>query len=232
MKTLTTETDDAVVLFPAAGPADATVIWMHGLGADGFDFVPMVPELNLPERARVRFVFPHADVRPVTVNAGYAMRAWYDIAELTPEGRDDEPGLIATRERIESYISRERAAGIASRRIVLAGFSQGGATALYVGLRHKEPLGGILALSCYLPLRQRVAAETNAANRKTPILMCHGREDVVVLADFGEQSRDAMREAGLDVEWHIYSMGHSLCHPEVFDISAWLQYRLEMTATT
>ncbi len=227
-----TETDDAVVVSPAVGTADASVIWMHGLGADGFDFVPMVPELNLPETARVRFVFPHADVRPVTVNAGYSMRAWYDIAELTPEGRDDEPGLIATRARIEGYIERERAAGIASRRIVLAGFSQGGAAALYMGLRHNEPLCGIIALSCYLPLRQRVAAETNAANRKTPILMCHGREDVVVLPAFGEQSRDAMREAGLDVEWHIYSMAHSLCHPEVFDISAWLQYRLALVAET
>jgi phospholipase/carboxylesterase len=220
------------VLSPAAGPADATVLWMHGLGADGYDFVPMVPELNLPESARVRVIFPHADVRPVTVNAGYAMRAWYDIAELTPEGRDDETGLAAARERIEAYISRERVSGIASRRIVLAGFSQGGAAALHIGLRHNEPLGGIIALSCYLPLRQRVAAETNAANRETPILMCHGREDVVVLPAFGEQSRDAMREAGLDVEWHIYSMAHSLCHPEVFDISAWLQYRLGLVSDT
>jgi phospholipase/carboxylesterase len=113
---------------------------------------------------------------------------------------------------------------------MLAGFSQGGAAALYVGLRHNEQLGGIIALSCYLPLRQRVATETHAANRSTPILMCHGREDVVVLPAFGEQSRDAMREAGLDVEWHIYSMAHSLCHPEVFDISAWLQYRLQLVA--
>jgi phospholipase/carboxylesterase len=165
----------------------------------------------------------------VTVNAGYAMRAWYDIAELTPEGRDDEPGLAASRARIEAYIARERLAGIPSRRIVLAGFSQGGATALYVGLRHDEPLGGIIALSCYLPLRERIAAETHAANRATPILMCHGREDVVVLPAFGEQSRDAMLEAGLDVEWHVYSMAHGLCHPEIFDISAWLQYRLQLT---
>lgn len=217
---------------PAAGPADAAVIWMHGLGADGYDFVPMVPELKLPDSARVRFVFPHADVRPVTVNAGYAMRAWYDIAELTPEGRDDEAGLAATRERIESYIAHERVAGIASRRIVLAGFSQGGAIALHVGLRHNEPLGGIIALSCYLPLRHRTAGETHVANRRTPILMCHGREDVVVLPAFGEQSRDAMLEAGLDVEWHIYSMAHSLCHPEIFDISAWLQYRLGLAAGT
>lgn len=226
MRTVTTETEDAVVLSPAEGPADATVIWMHGLGADGYDFVPMVPELELPDSARVRFVFPHAEVRPVTVNAGYSMRAWYDIAELTPEGRDDEAGLVATRARIETYIARERVAGVPSRRIVLAGFSQGGAVALFVGLRHDEPLGGIIALSCYLPLRQRIASETHPANRKTPILMCHGREDVVVLPAFGEQSRDAMLEAGLHVEWHIYSMAHGLCHPEIFDVSAWLQYRL------
>jgi phospholipase/carboxylesterase len=228
VKTVSTETDEAVVLAPAAGPANATVIWMHGLGADGYDFVPMVPELNLPGDARVRFVFPHAEVRPVTVNAGYAMRAWYDIAELTPEGRDDERGLVATRARIEACIAQERVAGIAAKRIVLAGFSQGGSVALHVGLRHAEPLCGIIALSCYLPMRQRVAAEVHAANRATPILMCHGREDVVVLPAFGEQSRDAMLDAGLNVEWHIYSMGHSLCHPEVFDISAWLQYQLAL----
>lgn len=211
---------------PAAGAADAAVIWMHGLGADGYDFVPLVPELKLPESARVRFVFPHADVRPVTVNAGYAMRAWYDIRELTPEGRDDEAGLEQTRARIESCIAAERAQGVDARRIVLAGFSQGGATALHVGLRHSEPLAGIIALSCYLPLRERLAAEVNLANRGTPILMCHGREDVVVLPAFGEMSRDALLAAGLPVEWRAYSMGHSLCHPEIFDIAAWLRYHL------
>jgi phospholipase/carboxylesterase len=213
---------------PAAGQADAAVIWMHGLGADGFDFVPLVAELNLPDAARVRFVFPHADVRPVTVNAGYAMRAWYDIRELTPEGRDDESGLEATRLRIEQYIATERAQGIAARRIVLAGFSQGGATALHVGLRHAEPLAGIIALSCYLPLRDRLSTEVEAANRTTPILMCHGREDVVVLPAFGEMSRDALLAAGLPVEWRAYSMGHALCRPEIFDIAAWLRFHLAL----
>ncbi len=149
------ESEDEVILEPAAGRADAAVIWLHGLGADGYDFVPLIPQLKLPATARVRFVFPHAEVRPVTVNAGYAMRAWYDIRELTPEGRDDEAGLAATRERIERYIERERAGGIAARRIVLAGFSQGGAAALHVGLRHGAALGGIIALSAYLPLRAR-----------------------------------------------------------------------------
>lgn len=226
MRTRTLESEHEVILEPEEGPADAAVIWMHGLGADGHDFVPMVPELRLPATARVRFVFPHAPVRPVTVNAGYAMRAWYDIRELTPEGRDDEQGLAGSRERIEALVARERAQGIGARRIVLAGFSQGGAMALHAGLRHAEALGGIIALSCYLPLRSRLAAELSEANRATPILMCHGREDVVVLPAFGEQSRDAMFAAGLAVEWRPYSMGHNLCRPEIFDIAAWLNFHL------
>jgi len=230
VRTRVTETETEVIVAPATEPADAAVIWMHGLGADGFDFVPMVPELQLPESARVRFVFPHAEVRPVTVNAGHAMRAWYDIRELTPEGRDDEPGLEATRLRIENYIARERAAGIASGRIVLAGFSQGGATALHVGVRHGETLGGIVALSCYLPLRSRLLQDMHPANRSTPILMCHGREDVVVLNAFGEQSRDVMVAAGLNVEWRQYPVGHNLCRPEIFDVSAWLQYHLQLAS--
>jgi phospholipase/carboxylesterase len=229
MRTVATEGDEAVVLAPADGPADAAVIWMHGLGADGYDFVPLVPELALPASARVRFVFPHAPVRPVTVNAGYAMRAWYDIRELTPEGRDDEEGLADARARIEGHIASERAAGIESRRIVLAGFSQGGAVALHVGLRHADTLGGIIALSCYLPLRARLAAELHPANRSVPILMCHGREDEVVLHAFGVQSRDAMQAAGVQVEWRQYSAGHGLCHPEIFDISAWLKYQLGLS---
>lgn len=228
MRTTIAEADDGVTLSPVEGAADAAVIWLHGLGADGYDFVPLVPELALPESARVRFVFPHAPVRPVTVNAGYAMRAWYDIRELTPEGRDDEEGLRDAQRRIEACIAAERRAGIASKRIVLAGFSQGGAAALHVGLRHAEALGGIIALSCYLPLRDRLASEVQAANRSTPILMCHGREDVVVLHAFGEQSRDVMVAAGLPVEWRQYSVGHGLCQPEVFDIAAWLRYHLQL----
>ena len=178
------------------------------------------------DSARIPFVFPHAEVRPVTVNAGYAMRAWYDIRDLTPEGRDDEQGLADTRARIETYIARERAAGIASRRILVAGFSQGGAVALHVGLRHDEALGGILALSCYLPLRDKLVAEANPANRGTAILMCHGSDDVVVLPAFGELSRDALLAAGHPVEWRLYSMGHSLSRAQIGDISAWIRSRL------
>jgi phospholipase/carboxylesterase len=230
MRTVMTELDEGVIVAPADGPATAAVIWMHGLGADGYDFVPMVPELRLPPEARIRFVFPHAEVRPVTVNAGYAMRAWYDIRELTPEGRDDEEGLAATRGRIEALVARERTAGIAARRIVLAGFSQGGAVALHVGLRHAEPLAGILALSCYLPLRDRLVAESHPANRETAILMCHGWDDVVVLPAFGELSRDALVGAGHPVEWRMYSMGHSLSRPQIADIAVWLQTRLAAPA--
>ena len=228
MRSRTIESQDEVVVEPAAGGVDAAVIWLHGLGADGYDFVPLVPQLNLPATAHVRFVFPHAEVRPVTVNAGYEMRAWYDIRELTPDGRDDEAGLAAALDRIERYIERERAGGIAARRIVLGGFSQGGATALHVGLRHTSALGGIVALSAYLPLRARLATEIAAANRATPILMCHGREDVVVLPAFGEQSRDVLLAAGLNVEWRQYSTGHQLCEPEIHDIAAWLSYHLEL----
>jgi phospholipase/carboxylesterase len=153
------------------------------------------------------------------------MRAWYDIRELTPEGRDDEEGLAATRARIEQYIARERARDIPSRRIALAGFSQGGAVALHVGLRHAEPLAGIVALSCYLPLRHKLVSESSLANRNTPILLCHGWDDVVVLPAFGELSRDTLMAAGHPVEWRMYSMGHSLSEPQIADISAWLQTR-------
>lgn len=228
MRTRLVENEAEAILEPADGPADAAVIWMHGLGADGYDFVPMVPELRLPAGARVRFVFPHATVRPVTINAGYAMRAWYDIRDLTPEGRDDEEGFAAARTRIEQYIARERAAGIAAGRIVLAGFSQGGAVALHVGLRHAGPLAGIIALSCYLPLRARLADELSAAGRGIPILMCHGTVDEVVHMRFGELSRDLLLQAGLQVDWHAYPMGHSVCGEEIGDISAWLSHRLGM----
>jgi len=222
------ESEDELILEPATGGADAAIIWLHGLGADGYDFMQLVPELKLPAAARVRFVFPHAEVRPVTINAGYAMRAWYDIRELTPAGRDDQEGLAATRARIERYIERELAGGIAAKRIVLAGFSQGAAVALHVGLRYPVHLGGIIALSGYLPLPSRLAEELSPANRATPVFMCHGREDVVVLPTFGEQSRDVLQAAGVQVEWRQYSMGHQLCEPEIHDIAAWLGYALHL----
>jgi phospholipase/carboxylesterase len=226
MKTLLTDTEDAVILSPEGAPATAAVIWLHGLGADGHDFVPLIPELHLPPAAAIRFVFPHAAVRPVTVNAGYSMRAWYDIKSLTPSGRDDETGIRESAQRLEAYITRERVQGIKSERIVLAGFSQGGAMALFTGLRYDERLGGILALSTYLPMRGLLAAEASPANRRVPILMCHGQRDPVVTRAFGLESRDAMEAAGYAVDWREYPMEHSLCPPEVADIAAWLKARL------
>jgi phospholipase/carboxylesterase len=226
MKSTLTETEDAVILSPAAGPATAAVIWMHGLGADGHDFVPLIPELRLPPTAAIRFVFPHAAVRPVTFNAGYSMRAWYDIKSLDASGRDDEEGIRESAQRILAYVTRERIHGVSAERIVLAGFSQGGAMALYTGLRHDEPLGGILALSTYLPLRAQLAAEASAANRRVPILMCHGTRDPVVTHAVGAASRDALLVSGYAVDWREYPMEHSLCPAEIADIAVWLRTRL------
>lgn len=226
MRTLLRETAHEVVLEPVSGEADAAVIWLHGLGANGHDFVPVVPELGLAADARIRFVFPHAPVRAVTINGGYAMPAWYDIRDLTPEGRDDEAGFADARARIEGYLSAQHARGIASDRIVLAGFSQGGAVALHVGLRHGHRLAGILALSCYLPLRMRLAAELAPANRDTPILMCHGTQDQVVDLRFGEMSRDALRAQQINVDWRTYPMPHSVSPQQIRDISAWLATRV------
>lgn len=211
---------------PVDGQVHATVIWLHGLGADGQDFVPLIPELGLPADARIRFLFPHAPVRLVTLNGGYSMRAWYDIKSLTPAGRDDEEGLQQTAARIEAYIARERLLGVPAERILLAGFSQGGAVALHAGLRHDEALAGILALSCYLPLRAQLADAAAEANCRTPILMCHGRDDSVVALEFGEQSRDVLRAAGYAVDFRQYPMGHSLCAAEIADVADWLRRRL------
>ena len=211
---------------PTARSADAAVIWLHGLGADGHDFVPLVPQLRLPATMAVRFVFPHAPVRPVTVNNGWPMRAWYDIKSLDASGRDDAEGIAASAQRLAELIATQQAQGISSRRIVLAGFSQGGAVVLHAGLRHAEPLAGILALSTYLPLRDRLAAEINAANLQVPILMCHGTADPVVTLPFAQLSRQTLLQAGCALDWRQYPMEHALCAPEVEAISQWLQQRL------
>jgi phospholipase/carboxylesterase len=219
------ESADAVVLAPAAAAA-ASVIWLHGLGADGHDFVPIVPELKLPAAPAVRFIFPHAPVRPVTLNNGMHMRAWYDLKTLTAEGRADEAGIRESAARLDEYVAGERAAGIPANRIVVAGFSQGGAVALHAGLRHAETLGGILALSTYLPLAAVLPAERSEANRATPILMCHGLYDPVLPHGLGVMARDALRAFGYAVEWKEYPMQHQVCLPEIQDVSRWLQLRL------
>jgi phospholipase/carboxylesterase len=219
------ESADAVVLAPAT-PATASVIWLHGLGADGNDFVPMVPELKLPPSPAVRFVFPHAPVRPVTINNGMRMRAWYDIKELSASGAQDEAGIRESAAILAKFIQRERDAGVAANRIVVAGFSQGGVIALHVALRHPERLAGVMVLSSYLPLRTTLAAEAAAANRDLPILMCHGSFDPVLPLQLGSSSRDVLRAAGYTVDWKEYPMQHQVCLEEVQDISVWLKERL------
>ena len=199
-----------------------TVIWMHGLGADGWDFVPLVRELGLADDLALRFLFPHAPMRPVTINNGYVMRAWYDIAQQEIERRPDERGIRESQAAIEGLIARERGRGIASGRIVLAGFSQGGAIALQAGLRHAERLGGILALSTYLALEDSLDREAASANRATPILMAHGTQDPIVPVRLAEMSRAALERRGYAIEWHTWPMPHSLCAEEVEAIARFL----------
>ena len=201
----------------------ASVIWLHGLGADGHDFEPIVPELVAPGERALRFLFPHAPVRPVTLNGGYAMRAWYDIVAIDRRTAEDEGGIRASRGLIDALIARENARGIASERIVLAGFSQGGAMALFAGTRYPQRLAGIIGLSCYLVLAGQFAAERVAANQATPIFLAHGSEDAIVAPVLGEQARRTLLASGYDVEWHSYSMPHSVCPQEVADIAAWLR---------
>jgi phospholipase/carboxylesterase len=202
--------------------ADAAVVLMHGLGADGHDFESLVPELRLPASPSVRFVFPHAPVRPVTINGGYRMRAWYDIVAIDRTAPEDDHGIRASAESIGALVRRERERGIAADRIVLAGFSQGGAMALFTALRWPERLGGVVALSCYLPLGGTLPAEAHPSNAAVPIFMAHGTLDPIVPTALGEGSRDLLRQRGYDVEWHTYPMPHSVCAPEVDDLRAWL----------
>ncbi len=214
-----------IILEPQT-PANAAVIWLHGLGADGSDFVPIVGELGLPPRHGIRFVFPHAPVRPVTINAGMAMRAWYDIPSLTDLRRQDELGIRDSERIVSRYIAAQRKTGIAANRIVLAGFSQGGAITLHSGLRQPEPLAGLLALSTYLPLAEQLPEEATVPEHVPPILMCHGRQDPVLPVQLGSGSRDALRDLGYRVDWREYDMGHAVCMEQIQDIGLWLKTRL------
>ena len=206
-----------------AQPATASVIWLHGLGADGHDFEPIVPELDLPDSLGVRFVFPHAPMQPVTINGGAIMRAWYDVYGLDGQRREDGDGVRASQARIEELIAREKARGIPTERLVLAGFSQGGAIALQTGLRHGERLAGIMALSTYLPLASTLAAEASPPNRATPIFMAHGQYDGLIPIDRAVVSRRQLEAAGYAIEWHVYPMEHAVCADEIADVSAWLR---------
>ncbi|MGB1556540.1 MAG: alpha/beta hydrolase [Oceanococcaceae bacterium] len=217
--------EDRLTLEPQ-GTADACVIWLHGLGADGGDFVPIVPELTLPKGRQIRFVFPHAPVRPVTINGGMAMRAWFDIYSLGSLDKQDGEGIADSAKRVEALIAEQTAKGIPAERIVLAGFSQGGAIVLHTGLRYPLALGGILALSTFLPLHQQVAEEKHAASAAVPILMCHGQYDPVLPMQLGAWSRDLLLEMGQKVNWKEYPMQHQVCPEEIADISSWLTERL------
>ena len=199
----------------------AAVIWLHGLGADGNDFVPIVPEIDLSDMA-IRFVFPHAPRQAVTINNGMVMRAWYDITDAAIR-REDESGVRASQQRIDDLIAREQKRGIPASKVVLAGFSQGGAIALHTGLRCASKLAGVMALSCYLPLADKLGAEASEANRHVSIFMGHGLSDPIVAHNRAVESREILRKSGYRIEWHDYRMPHSVCAEEVADISAWLR---------
>jgi phospholipase/carboxylesterase len=218
---MTTELLPCIELDTGAHP-DAAVIWLHGLGADGNDFVPVVEELRLPSSLPIRFVFPHAPVRPVTLNGGMAMRAWYDIYNANLSDRADMAGVRMSAAQVLALIARERQRGIAARRIVLAGFSQGGAVALYTGLRCAERLAGIVALSTYLVRGNELAEEASAANRDVPIFMGHGTQDPMVRLEWGDASRRTLVAHGYAVEWHTYPMPHSVVWEEIAAIGAFL----------
>ena len=212
---------ETIEIETATTPA-ASIVWMHGLGADGNDFVDIVPALRLPAHRGVRFVFPHAPMRPVTINGGYVMRAWYDIRDDGGVRREDAAGVRASQAAIEALVARERGRGIPAAAIVLAGFSQGGAMALYTGLRHPGRLAGVMALSCSLPLADTLAAEAAAANRDVPIFMAHGTHDQMIPKARAQRAHDTLSGLDYKVEWHEYPMPHSVCMEEVADIADWL----------
>ena len=216
---------DAVEINPAGTPR-ACIIWLHGLGADGHDFEPLIPQLGVVEPLGVRVVLPHASHRPVTINGGMVMPAWYDIAAADFLQNQDDAGIRASEQQLQALIRREIDAGIPAAQILLAGFSQGGAIALHTSLRHAQPLAGILALSTYLPLAASLTAEAAAANCGVPVFMAHGEQDPVVPLSLAMQSRDILQQQGYSVSWHSYPMPHAVCPEEVRDIRDWLLQRL------
>lgn len=204
----------------------ASILWLHGLGADGHDFEPIIPELVDPAWPALRFVFPHAPVRPVTINMGMAMRAWYDIKAMSLDQRADEAGLREAVEQVEALIAAEVEAGIDAERVFLAGFSQGGVVALQAALRHRQRLAGVIGLSCYLPLADALAAERAPANADLPVLLMHGSQDPVVPMALGMHARDTLAGWGYPVDWHAYPMQHTLCMEQIVDLRRWLGARL------
>ena len=212
---------DAVIIEPACAH-HASVIWLHGLGADGHDFEAIVPELRLPDHLGIRFIFPHAPVRPITINGGMAMRAWYDVRSPDLRQQEDAESIESSASLLSDYIESEIAQSIPSNRILVAGFSQGGAIALHAGLRYPSRLAGLLALSTYLPLPDRLQSEVHASNSDTPIMMAHGTLDPVIPVFQGKQSYEKLNLADHPITWHEYTMQHAVCPQEIRDISAWI----------
>ncbi|MCF8051223.1 MAG: dienelactone hydrolase family protein [Desulfobacterales bacterium] len=205
------------------GTASALVIWLHGLGADGHDFEPVVPMLDLPASLPVRFVFPHAPVRPVSINMGMRMRAWYDISDSRVDRRVDTESLIESADRLTDLIEREKQNGFSADRILLAGFSQGGAVALHAGLRYPEALAGIAALSTYMPTADTLEAEAADANCRLPIFMAHGAMDPMIPVENGRRARQELTRIGYRVRWHEYPMMHEVCIEEIQELGKWMQ---------
>ncbi len=218
---------DGVEVSTGPAPQHHTVIWLHGLGADGNDFVPVVAELEKLGVTSCRFVFPHAPERPVTINGGMKMRAWYDITSLNFDDRkQDTEGTKQSTKLVQGLIERENARGINTENIVLAGFSQGGAIALHAGLRHEKKLAGIVALSTYLPLADTVADERTATNQSIPVFMAHGVQDDVIAIRYAEAGKKILSDLGYDVQWSTYEMPHSVAMEEIIDLAKWLTLRL------
>ena len=214
------------VVIQPKGEHKATIIWLHGLGDSGDGFAPIAPELKLPDELGVKFIFPHAPIRPVTVNNGMEMRAWYDIKSMDMESRADIEGVIDSSQRVEQLIRHEIAAGIKSNKIMLIGFSQGGVIALHLGTRMTEPLAGIAALSTYMCAPQTLQQEKSKANQETPVFFAHGQQDQVVPSALGNAAYQTMKQNGYKVEWKEYMMQHNVCLPEIVDISAFIQAQL------
>jgi phospholipase/carboxylesterase len=212
---------DAVIIEPG-NEHKASVIWLHGLGADGHDFESIVPELNLSDEAGIRFIFPHAPIRPVTINGGMSMRAWYDVKSPNLRELEDVESIAESHVLINQYIAAEIEKGIPASKIILAGFSQGGAITLYTGLRYPQSLAGLLALSTYLPVPDRLESETSN-HKNIPIMMAHGIADPVIPVDQGRTSFQTLKDHGYSVEWHEYMMQHAVCLEEINAISAWIK---------
>lgn len=200
-----------------------SVIWLHGLGADGNDFVPIVQEMDLPQDLPLRFIFPHAPLRPVTINNGYVMRAWFDIYSMSIQQQIDEAGINDSIHHLENLIAKEQQHGIPSNKIILAGFSQGAVIALSTGLRYSKPLAGMMALSGFLPLADKVLAEASAQNFTTPIFIGHGTDDAIVPYRLGQITSDVLQKNKYPVSWHSYAMQHSVSQDEIGDIANWLR---------